>query len=184
MSALLSFLAQAHAQEVAANDMNDSHNSMDEFEDELVEKMANKLADRVDASFLRNSDLDSTTLGKPGNVAIPQQNNLPVQTSYGQGQDDDRALADFEEEQLEEAAMLDLMLSLRGGAAMKAMKAMKAMAAAKSPRPSEMKKKKPLNPYMAKLMEARKSNAKSFAYNGKTYVQAKTKSGMIIYKAK
>merc|ERR1712072_80708 len=118
----------------------------------------------MQALFPQNADLDASTLGKPGNQAIPQQDNLPVQTSYGQGLQEDRALAEFEEaeeEQLEEAAMLDLMLSLRGGAAMKAMK---------SPRPSEMKKKKPMNAYMTKLQEARKSVAKSFEYNGKTYV--------------
>ena len=43
---------------------------------------------------------------------------------------------------------------------------------------------RPLNPYMLKLQEARKKNLPSFEYNGKIYVQAKTKTGMVIYKAK
>jgi hypothetical protein len=173
LAALFSFVAQAHAQEVAAN-------SLDKLEDEMVEKMANKLVDRVEASFLAKADdLDSTTLGKPGNQAIPVQDNLPVGTSYGQGLEDERALAEFEEEQLEEAAMLDLMLSLRGGAAIKAMKAMKE----KADKPA-MKAMKGLNPYFTKMMEARKNNAKSFEYNGKTFVATKAKTGMILYKAK
>ena len=37
---------------------------------------------------------------------------------------------------------------------------------------------------MLKLQEARKKNSESFEYNGKTYVKAKTKTGMVIYKAK
>jgi hypothetical protein len=45
-------------------------------------------------------------------------------------------------------------------------------------------KKRPLNAYMKKVMSARKSGADSFEYNGKKYVKAKTKTGMIIYKLK
>lgn len=45
-------------------------------------------------------------------------------------------------------------------------------------------KKRPLNAYMKKLMNARKSGAKSFKYNDKTYVKSKTKTGLIIYKSK
>jgi hypothetical protein len=40
------------------------------------------------------------------------------------------------------------------------------------------------NAYMTALNKARKSKAKSFVYNGKTYVQSKTKTGMTIYKGK
>jgi hypothetical protein len=43
---------------------------------------------------------------------------------------------------------------------------------------------KKMNAYMTQLQKARKSGAKSFVYNGKTYVSAKTKTGMMIYKAK
>ena len=40
------------------------------------------------------------------------------------------------------------------------------------------------NEYFNKMNKARKDGAKSFIYNGKTYVSSKTKSGMVIYKAK
>lgn len=39
------------------------------------------------------------------------------------------------------------------------------------------------NAYMTALNKARKSGASSFTYNGKTYKRAKTKTGMVIYKA-
>lgn len=39
------------------------------------------------------------------------------------------------------------------------------------------------NAYMTALNKARKSNASSFTYNGKTYKQSKTKTGLVIYKA-
>ena len=40
------------------------------------------------------------------------------------------------------------------------------------------------NAYFTKVNKARKSDAKSFEYNGETYVQGKTKTGMVIYKKK
>jgi hypothetical protein len=40
------------------------------------------------------------------------------------------------------------------------------------------------NEYFNKMNKARKDGAKSFVYNGKTYVSSKTKTGMLIYKAK
>ena len=40
------------------------------------------------------------------------------------------------------------------------------------------------NEYFTKMYKARKENAESFTYNGKTYVKSKTKTGMIIYKSK
>ena len=39
------------------------------------------------------------------------------------------------------------------------------------------------NEYFTKMNKARKESAKSFTYNGKTYVATKTKTGMIVYKA-
>ena len=39
------------------------------------------------------------------------------------------------------------------------------------------------NDYFNKMNKARKEGAKSFTYNGKTYVATKTKTGMIVYKA-
>ena len=43
---------------------------------------------------------------------------------------------------------------------------------------------KKMNAYMTALQKARKSGASSFSYNGKTYTKSKTKTGLIIYKAK
>jgi hypothetical protein len=40
------------------------------------------------------------------------------------------------------------------------------------------------NEYFNKMNKARKEGAKSFDYNGKTYVATKTKTGMIVYKQK
>ena len=39
-----------------------------------------------------------------------------------------------------------------------------------------------MNPYFTKMTEAKKSNAKSFEYNGNTYVKTTLKSGLITYK--
>lgn len=43
---------------------------------------------------------------------------------------------------------------------------------------------KKMNAYMTALQKARKSGAASFSYNGKTYVKKKTKTGLVVYKAK
>lgn len=43
---------------------------------------------------------------------------------------------------------------------------------------------KKLNPYFTKMLAAKKSGAKSFEYNGKTYTATKTKTGLVVYKAK
>ena len=40
------------------------------------------------------------------------------------------------------------------------------------------------NEYFTLMNKARKEGAKSFTYNGKTYVATKTKTGMIVYKQK
>ena len=40
------------------------------------------------------------------------------------------------------------------------------------------------NKYFTLMNKARKEGAKSFSYDGKTYVASKTKTGMIVYKAK
>jgi len=40
------------------------------------------------------------------------------------------------------------------------------------------------NQYFTLMNKARKEGAKSFTYNGKTYVATKTKTGMIVYKQK
>jgi len=179
--ALLSVIAQAHAEE--ATDMTDLQNSMDQLSDEFMNKLADKLVDRVGASFLHNADLDTTTLEKPGHPGL-LESNLPIQASFGPEQEDDGTLADYDD-QIESEDMLDCVLSLEGGAAKKPMAAMKAMAAMAAPMKSVGKaKKKPLNEYMTKCMEAKKTGAKSFVYNGKTYVSSKTKTGLVVYKAR
>ena len=43
------------------------------------------------------------------------------------------------------------------------------------------KRKKALNPYMKALKKARDNDEPSFTYNGKTYYQKTTKTGMKIY---
>merc|ERR1719217_159588 len=113
--------------------------------------------------------MDDATLGKPGNLAVPLQ---------GQQLEDGRALANYDDQEdldNQQESILDFMLGLQGGAKMAKMSTAK--------KTSSPMAKKPMNAYMTKLQEARKSNAKSFEYNGKTYVQTKApKSGMIIYK--
>jgi hypothetical protein len=56
----------------------------------------------------------------------------------------------------------------------------------RSKRSSKKKKssgrKRPMNPYMKALQKARKEEAPSFTYNGKTYKRAYAKTGMAIYK--
>ena len=42
--------------------------------------------------------------------------------------------------------------------------------------------KRKMNTYFTLMNAARRANKKSFLYKGKTYKQAKTKSGMTIYK--
>merc|ERR1711924_215882 len=159
--ALLSFVAQAHAEEV---------NSMDQFSDELMEKLADKLVDRVGASLLGDADLDSATLAKPGH--LPLESNLPVQTAFGPEQEEDGCV--FADDN-----SIDVVLNLQGGAAM-----------AKSPMKSPMSsvgkamKAKKMNEYMTKCQEAKKSGAKSFEYKGKTYVASKTKTGLVVFKGK
>jgi hypothetical protein len=43
---------------------------------------------------------------------------------------------------------------------------------------------KAVNGYFKSMLEAKKKKSSSFVYNGKTYVASKTKTGMIVYKAK
>merc|ERR1719487_1368155 len=94
--------------------MSNSQSSMDDFADELVDKLTGKLVEQ------------SLSLG------------LPLQGSSDELEDDD-ILADSNDQ---EESMLDQVLSLRGGmAAMKAMKAMKAMQAMKAMKKKAMKKK-------------------------------------------
>jgi len=164
-------VAQSHANEVAANltanDMDDSQ--ADQLVDQVLNKLASKLIDRVlTASSVHDEGMDTTTLGKPAQANpsdfAPSSPNRDEVIIVEEDPEDGDALAD--------------VLGLRGGAAMKAMKS--PMKAAKSP----MKAMKAMNEYFTKMSEARKTGAKSFVYNGKTYVATKAKTGMILYKAK
>merc|ERR1711918_180235 len=68
---LLAFVAQAHANEVAANDMDNSQ--ADQLVDQVLNKLANKLMDRVVSTSPIDS-VDTTTLGKPAhNLGGPAQ---------------------------------------------------------------------------------------------------------------
>ena len=44
--------------------------------------------------------------------------------------------------------------------------------------------KRKMNDFFKKMTAAKKSNAKSFSYKGKTYVKKKTKTGLVTYKKK
>jgi len=41
-----------------------------------------------------------------------------------------------------------------------------------------------LNEYFTLMLDAKKNNLKEFKYNGKTYKQVKTKTGLVCYKRK
>ena len=80
-------------------------------------------------------------------------------------------------------------------ASRKAMKTKKAKRSTKSKRTKRTKRtkrakgtkkkgKKKMNAYMKALNKARKADAESFEYNGKTYYQKLTKTGMKIYASK
>jgi hypothetical protein len=52
----------------------------------------------------------------------------------------------------------------------------------KGKKSKKSKGKKKMNAYMMAKEKARKSGAETFSYNGTTYKQATTKTGMVIYK--
>lgn len=41
---------------------------------------------------------------------------------------------------------------------------------------------KKINAFFTKMLAAKKSDASSFVYNGKTYKKTKSKTGLIVYK--
>lgn len=43
---------------------------------------------------------------------------------------------------------------------------------------------KAVNGYFKAMLEAKKNNLESFTYKDKTYVASKTKTGLVVYKAK
>merc|ERR1711904_729681 len=127
--ALLAFIAHAHAEETQATDLDESKNeevvandedgsqneeieendSMDEFADMLTDKLADKLFDVALIGNDEDDQLDEDDLGEV----------------------EDYAQDEVDDDQLDEDELASV-LSLRGGAAMKAMKAMAAMKAMKA----------------------------------------------------
>lgn len=71
MTFLVAAFALAHGKELAVNETSDLQDSMDTFVDQYVNKFANRLTDRaVKALSLQNTNLDDTTLGKPGQLPL------------------------------------------------------------------------------------------------------------------
>jgi len=126
---LLAFVAQANANEVAANDMDDSQ--ADQLVDQVLHKLASKLIDRVlTASPVHDDGMDTTTLGKPAhNLEVPAQANPSVPSSHFAPSSQDKEEVIIIEEEPEDGDALAYVLGLRGGA-MKAMKKAPAMKAA------------------------------------------------------
>merc|ERR1711904_581691 len=154
--ALLAFIAHAHAEETAANDLDESQNeevaandeddsqneeieendSMDEFADMLTDKLADKLFDVALIGNDEDDQLDEDDLGEV--------------EGYAQDEVDDDQLDEDE---------LASVLGLRGGAAMKAMKAMAAMKAMKkSTRMSKIAKGKFKNALVFRGTKAKTSS--------------------------
>ena len=75
-------------------------------------------------------------------------------------------------------------MSARRGMRMSKSKKSTMSAPKKTVKKAKKKGKKKLNAYMLALKKARDTNAPNFTYNGKTYYQKKTKTGMIIYSGK
>merc|ERR1719181_543915 len=143
---LLAFVAQAHGEEAAANQMSDSQ--MDELADQFMVKLANKLVDRVlkETSFVDNEDLDTSTRGKPGNLDSLQDGSRYVASYMAPSASQEPFSEEELEREEEEETKLRLLLGLRGGAKKAAMKAA-AMKAA--PKPSPMKAMKAAKPKAA-----------------------------------
>jgi len=124
--------------------------------DELVDQLADKLVGRVlKAPSLDNTDLDATTLGKPGELQMNQEDLT---------QGDEEELNG--EEELDDG-QLDQVLGLSGGA--KAMKAMKAMAM-KAMAMKAMKAMKTMKAMKAmKAMKKKKAMKKLKSFTQKRY---------------
>jgi hypothetical protein len=151
---LLTFFAQAHAEQASANEIHAEENAVNGINDNEVDMVLSKLTDKlVDRAQLASShdsaDLDDSTLGKPGHVE-----EMIVIPSEG------KALI-FEDDNDDEDSMLPL--ELRGGAAMKAMKAMKSpMKAMKSMKAMKaMAKKAPAKKAMTSLLMPLRGGGKS-----------------------
>lgn len=118
--ALLAVLAQGHAEERDANDMNDSQSFVDPIADKLMIKLADKMITRVKASLLRDADLDSAMLKKPGHLSLPSDH----QEGEGEGQEEGEETGEthaltrtgaFVDCNRQEEPALAFVLCLRGG---------------------------------------------------------------------
>lgn len=72
---LLAFVMRAHARELAANQASNAQDSLDKLTDMMSDKLVDKLIDNLfdwslKASPLHDRDVESTTLGKLGNLAL------------------------------------------------------------------------------------------------------------------
>lgn len=74
---LFALFAHAHGKELAANDDGHAQDSLDKVFDEVLSKLFDKMSDdwSLNVSSLQHADLDSTTLGKPGQLGLPLQAN-------------------------------------------------------------------------------------------------------------
>ena len=144
---LIAFAAQANANEVAANDMDDSQ--ADQLVDQVLNKLASKLLDRVlTAAPAHDEDMDTTTLGKPAhNLEVPAQANP---SSHFAPSSPDKEEVIIIEEEPEDGDALAYVLGLRGGA----MKAMKKAPAMKSPAMKATKKAPAMKAPAAPAMKA------------------------------
>jgi len=167
---LLAFIAHAHAEETAANDLDESQNeevvandedgsqneeieendSMDEFADMLTDKLADKLFDVALIGNDEDDQLDEDDLGEV----------------------EDYAQDEVDDDQLDEDELASV-LGLRGGAAMKAMKAMAAMKAMKAMKAMAAMKAMKKSTRMSKIAKGKFKNA--LVFRG---TKAKTSSGL------
>lgn len=71
---LLALVTQAFAKDATVKEMDSTQDFMHKSVDDLASKLADRLSDQVlNASSLHQADLDSTTFGKPGSVALSPQ---------------------------------------------------------------------------------------------------------------
>jgi hypothetical protein len=198
---LLAFFAQAHTEEVEANDMNDSQLSADT----LVDKLVNELADNSDENGEEgeedeaSDENDDSNEGSAGDDSMDEFADMLMDkmadklfdfglNEYAQGdaytpdtpeddQPDEDELVVVEDDQPDEEAALADALGLRGGAAMKAMKAMAAMKAMKAMSAMKaMKGMKAMKAMKKKAMKKLKAfTLKRYAFTGKV---SKTASGL------
>jgi hypothetical protein len=196
---LLAFFAQAHTEEVEANDMGDSQLSVDTLVDKLVDELADNSDENgeegeEDEASDENDDSNEESTGDDSmdEFADMLMDKLADKlfdfglNEYAQGdaytpdtpeddQPDEDELGEVEDDQPDEEAALAYALGLRGGAAMKAMKAMSAMKAMKTMKAmAAMKAMKAMKKKKA-MKKLKAFTLKRYAFTGKV---SKTASGL------